>query len=321
LGLHYDYQSTLPEDITLPSNATPSYTFIPRRDQFAYLIGTLVSQVSSSPYGKAVVFFPTDAETAFWHALFTETLKKTQSTLAVHTIHGNVDTHSMERVLSDFAQAQSSVLFATDVAIKEDTLKNISHAFQIGLPRDVSLCKRPCTTLLDLILTTFAFIDESRWRLSAASTGALSAEKLSNSTVETGAPTFKELVQRQNRPSHLKSTFICDPSEKPFVTKLRQETTIIPLTPSSVVPSDDVEVWRTVLDHIMDTNNVVQDLKRQTSRVRCRSFPVESFDYAPEMLTSPYPLSSGMVVLQPNTGRVHWLGGRRNDCGFDCIRC
>jgi hypothetical protein len=272
LGLHYDYQSTLSEDITLPSNATPSYTFIPRRDQFAYLIGTLVSQVSSSPYGKAVVFFPTDAETAFWHALFTETLKETQSTLAVYTIHGNVDTHSMERVLSDFAQAQSGVLFATDVAIKEDTLKNISHAFQIGLPRDVSLCKRSLKTLLGLILTVFALIDENRWRLSAGSTDALSADKLSNTTAETKTSTFKELVQRQNRPSHLTSTFICDPSEKPFVTKLRQETTITSLTSSSAVPSDDMKVWRAVLDHIMDTNSVVQDLKRQTSRVRSRSF-------------------------------------------------
>jgi hypothetical protein len=128
LGLHYDYQSTLLENTTSPSKASPGYRFIPRLDQMAYLIGTPIFQVSGSPYSESHRLLPLRRRN---HLLACPLHgdAESESTPAVQTIHENVDTHLMERVLSDFAQAQVGVLFAADVAIKEDPVKNTLHAF------------------------------------------------------------------------------------------------------------------------------------------------------------------------------------------------
>ncbi len=91
------------------------------------------------PPFKAIVFLPTTASVMTYSYIFNRLRRQDRSLPSIMSIHSKLTQAMRGNNASDFKNAKSAILFASDVAARGMDFPNVSHVIQIHLPQDRDL--------------------------------------------------------------------------------------------------------------------------------------------------------------------------------------
>ncbi|KAK4103650.1 DEAD-domain-containing protein [Parathielavia hyrcaniae] len=114
-------------------NLAPTVLELIRRD-----VAAAQADPSQLPF-KAIVFLPTTASVMAYSYLFRRIKYDDRSMPKVYDIHSKLTQNSRTRSAEDFRDAQSAILFSSDVSARGMDFPNVTHVIQVHLPQDRDL--------------------------------------------------------------------------------------------------------------------------------------------------------------------------------------
>ncbi|KAK4126181.1 DEAD-domain-containing protein [Parathielavia appendiculata] len=114
-------------------NLAPTLLELIRRD-----VAAAQSDPEKLPF-KAIVFLPTTSAVMSYSYLFRRLKHDDRSIPRVYDIHSKLTQKSRTRSADDFRDAQSAILFSSDVSARGMDFPNVTHVIQVHLPQDRDL--------------------------------------------------------------------------------------------------------------------------------------------------------------------------------------